>query len=450
MTPDSWLQFLLLPRHRILLLVLVCVLILGFPIFLEGSGYTNWTSLRMPTTTISQSADLTPSSPLTDLLFTTDPADDDHSWMAENDRTIASIFRCVEQGNCSQNQTKVVILSAKPFLAVLRGDSGGEVIWANSTVMAMRLLGYSFLYSRGRDRTSQLYYMFGPLVSAILVDVSDAEACFHDQDCVLMEHQPHGIPAWKMFSFHFWGSPENPLGEKWTLSPERYRPSGRNTYLGYSIEPQCARQAFIPHELRPQQAYVLAKEAKFFNGSNYPYAPDFFDAASGEAGVHFLAGVRDRVLPDFFPSSITNVGFMPQTEFYAKLAQSRVLVGVGNPWLSPTPYDALCLGVPFINPIMSWDTSNPSNRTRWNSQHNTLKELDPPYVYNVFRNDKDGFVKAVVEATSHPIESYVLEDMRMSAVEERVAAILETDWKAEAAKLLAERKASKSGETFWL
>ncbi|KAJ6561709.1 hypothetical protein B0H19DRAFT_1142381 [Mycena capillaripes] len=440
MARDSWLQFLLLPRHRILLLALVCVLILGFPIFLEASGYTNWT----------------PFSPLTDLLFAADPAYDDHSWMAENDCTIASIFQCVEQGNCSQNQTKVVILNAKPFRAMLRGDSGGEVIWANSTVIAMRRLGYSFLYSSSKERTSQLYFMFGPLVSAILVDVSDANACFHDQDCVLMEHQPHGIPAWKIFSFHFWGSPENPLGEKWTLSPERAA-SGRNTYLGYSIEPQCARQAFIPHELRRQQAYVLSKDAGFFNSSNYAYAADFFDAASDAAGVHFLAGVRNRVLPDFFPNSITNVGFMPQTEFYAKLAESRVLVGIGNPWLltgsiisSPTPYDALCLGVPFINPIMSWDAKNPSNRTRWNSQHNTLKELDPPYVYNVFRNDKDGFVNAVVEAASHPIESFVLGDMRMSAVEERLAAIVDTDWKAEAAKLLAERKASKSGETFWL
>ncbi|KAF7343153.1 hypothetical protein MVEN_01746000 [Mycena venus] len=400
--------------------------------------------------TISQSADLTSSSPLADLLFASDLADDDHSWIAENDRTIASIFECVEQGNCSQNQTKVVILNASPFRGVLRGSTGGEAIWANSTVLAMRRLGYSFLYSSNRERMSQLYYMFGPLVSAILVDVPDANACFHDQDCVLMEHHPHGIPAWKIFSFHFWSGPDNPLGAKWTLSPERYRPSGRNTYLGYSIEPQCARQAFIPHELRPQQAYVLAKDARYFNGSGFAYAPDFFDAASSAAGVRFLAGVHDRLLPDFFPSSITNVGFKPQPEFYEKLAESRVLVGVGSPAISPTPYDALCLGVPFINPIMSWDANNPSNRTRWSSQHDTLKELDPPYVYNVFKNDKEGFVNAVVEATSHPIESLVLEDMRMSAVEERVAGILETDWKAEAAKLLAERKASKSGETFWL
>jgi hypothetical protein len=168
---------------------------------------------------------------------------------------------------------------------------------------------------------------------------------------------------------------------------------------------------------------------------------------------------------------------------------------------SPTAYDALCLGVPFINPILGvraishlfiylyhprtyscaqWDKNKPTDKTRWNSQHNTLKALDPPYVYNVFKNDKEGFVNAVVQATSTPIERYVCVDssfsslgishfdyfvsrfikltrhfcsfvlpaMRMSAVEARLAVILETDWRAEAAELLADRKASRVGEVW--
>lgn len=86
------------------MLLLAGAFILAFSIFLEGNGYTNWTSLRMPT--ISETADLTPTSPLSRLLFPADPAQEDHSWMAENEWTIASILRCVESGSCSQNQTK--------------------------------------------------------------------------------------------------------------------------------------------------------------------------------------------------------------------------------------------------------------------------------------------------------------------------------------------------------
>jgi hypothetical protein len=41
--------------------------------------------------------------------------------------------------------------------------------------------------------------------------------------------------------------------------------------------------------------------------------------------------------------------------------------------------------------------------------------------------------------------SFILDTMRMSSVENRLAAILETEWKKEAAALLAERQASGVG-----
>ncbi|KAJ6470924.1 hypothetical protein C8R45DRAFT_1014895 [Mycena sanguinolenta] len=441
-------MFRTISRPWILFLVLASVL--TFLIYLEGGGYTNWSSLHPPAVPPRPAADLPSSAPLSEILFPSGPRDEDHSWIAENARTIASLFRCVEQGSCTQNQTKVVILTSGPFTGDLKGDTTGETIWAHSTLIALRRLGYSFLYATTMERGSQLYHMFRHLVVAIVADIRPIHACFRDENCVRMEHKPHGIPAWTLLSFHFWDSAENPLGRKWTLSPEPWREFGGNTYLGYSIEQQCALHTFIPSPLRPAQAFVYAKNAAYFNGSDHPWAAEFFDAASAAAKVEFIAGVQEEVLPEFFPSSITTVGILPQAQFYTTLSNSRVLVGVGRPATSPTPYDALCLGVPFINPILDWDRNAPKNKTRWYSQHNTLKYLDPPYVYNVFRGDKEGFVNAVVEATSTPIESFVLPSMRMSAVEARLGAILATDWKKEAAALLAERKKSGVGKTFWL
>ncbi|KAJ6575595.1 hypothetical protein DFH09DRAFT_1311661 [Mycena vulgaris] len=415
-------------------------------ILLDGIPSVNrWSSFRTPTRSAPQ---LVPTSALSQVLFPVGPAFEDHSWIAENERTIASFFRCLERANCAENQTKVIILAASPFRGLLHGENGGEAIWANSTLIALRRFGYSYLYSINRERTSQLYYMFRALVRIILVDVPDANECFHDEDCVLLSHKPHGIPAWKILSFHFWDSPDNPLGRKWTLSPEPYRESDGNTYLGYSIEPQCAAQQFVPHPQRKRQAYVLAKEARYFNPKDRTYSPDYFEAAAAAAGVQFFAGVREQVMPEYFPRNITNVGFMPSHRFYEMLAQSRVLVGVGIPQTSPTPYEALCMGVPFINPIHQWNADDPTDKKQWLAQHTTLKYLDPPYVYNVFKGDKAGFVKAVVDATSHPIDSFVLEHMRMRAVEARLAAILEKDWKSEAARELAERHALGVGETF--
>lgn len=34
-----------------------------------------------------------------------------------------------------------------------------------------------------------------------------------------------------------------------------------------------------------------------------------------------------------------------------EVRRSKALVGVGNPWWSPSPFYALCAGVPFINPV---------------------------------------------------------------------------------------------------
>ncbi|KAJ7432395.1 hypothetical protein FB451DRAFT_1316911 [Mycena latifolia] len=421
MPMTSWLQFLTRPRHRIPLLI-ACILVLAAPILVHERAYYQipGASWRVPTASVPTASALADFHRLSQGLFPASPAAGDHTWMAENERTIISLFQ-------------FVILASSAFSGLLYGENGGEAIWANSTLIALRRLGYSYLYSRNRDTTIQLYFMFRALVPLIIMDAPDTHACFHDDDCVLLGHKPHGIPTWKMLSFHFWESPDNPLGQKWTLSPEDVTSAG-NTYLGYSIEPQCATQPFIPHRQRKQQAYVLAKEAGYFNPADRAYSPDYFADAAAAADVQFLAGVREQALPEYFPV----------------VAQSRVLVGVGVPATSPTPYEALCLGVPFINPIHQWDADDPGNRTQWVTQHSTLKYLDPPYVYNVFKGDRVAFVKAVVDAIAHPIDSFVLEDMRMRAVEGRVAAILETDWKGEAARVLTERKASGVGETFWL
>lgn len=90
---------------------------------------------------------------------------------------------------------------------------------------------------------------------------------------------------------------------------------------------------------------------------------------------------------------------------------------------SPTPYEALCLGVPFINPILDvspplvgyllllthnfltqWDRAQPGNRMKWTAQHGMLKLMNPPYVYNVFKDDLDGFMEAIEAAVTTPID----------------------------------------------
>ncbi|KAJ7822667.1 hypothetical protein B0H14DRAFT_2828284 [Mycena olivaceomarginata] len=116
---------------------------------------------------------------------------------------------------------------------------------------------------------------------------------------------------------------------------------------------------------------------------------------------------------------------MGRARFYEALARSWVLVGMGAPSTSPTPYDALCLG---------WDPAHPDDRARWAAQHEALKHLGPPRVYNVFKDDTDGPRPFLTGASPH-----ILHRLELAAVQARVGAALQTDWRGAAAAVLAAR-----------
>lgn len=104
--------------------------------------------------------------------------------------------------------------------------------------------------------------------------------------------------------------------------------------------------------------------------------------------------------------------------------------------------------MPFINPILNWDPENPSDKSRWSSQHVILRYLDPPYVYNVHKDDEQGLIDAINAAYENPIDrfvpsisrtfvhavdatrlsSFVLDRMRIPAIAERLGELLGTDW----------------------
>ncbi|KAJ7639424.1 hypothetical protein FB45DRAFT_977204 [Roridomyces roridus] len=373
--------------------------------------------------------------------------------------TTHALFQCMAQGSCGQNQTKVVIIGSHHFRMVKQGGwAGGEGIWASSTIQALNNMGYSVLFSSSTDRTVQLYHIFQDLVKLIIVEAEESIYMW-EHDIVKTAENPSGVPGWLIFSFAFWQWIANPMGPKWTLNPEDYKLMGNapNTYLGYSIEAQCAKIPFVPHSERNREAWIMAKAISYFHPNVRAWDPEDFDAAAESAGISFLTGAGHpipqhdvRVEEIVLSTSIKNLGQQPQEQFHTMLSKTRVLIGMGDPVLSPSPYDALCLGVPFINPIKNWNRDHPEDRGSWDSQHNMLKHLSPPYVYHVFKGDRAGFVQAVKDAVENPIQSYVLDRMRMSAVEQRLGRILEHDWRLEAAEVLRQRKATRQGKTFVL
>lgn len=260
---------------------------------------------------------------------------------------------------------------------------------------------------------------------------------------------------------HWWNGPEHPLGAPFTLSPENYSywwtpaPGRDNFYLGYSLEKTCLQTPYVPFDSRPRQAYIFGKFMSYFVHKDYILPSntdnkydqitkaDFYTETSRKANVTFLGQFqRDLGMKKGPPPGITEVPRMERPAFQNMVARSRVVLGLGSPLLSPTPWEALCLGVPFINPIYGWDRNRPDDRTKWWAQQDGLLYLglDEPYVYHVKVGDREGFERAVTKALDTPIERFIPPHMRMDALVERIRILLETDWTETAKRIVAERR----------
>ncbi|KAL0952654.1 hypothetical protein HGRIS_006897 [Hohenbuehelia grisea] len=378
---------------------------------------------------------------LTDLwpVGSTNTTDD---WENENSKSMNAFFKCALEGNCGENQTSIVMLSSEHFENGLRGRSSGEDIWAMSLILALKEMGYTTIIAPGNYEMARTYRQYPDLVKVIIVEGSKADACFDDPTCIKGPDHPLGVPAWKMFAMHFWTGSAHPLGSIWTVSPEDFRliaphNSIDNFYLGYSIERTCMGIPVTPNHQRPMQAYIFAKTLSYFYRKDYSWPNVSWDPPFD---VKLYVGMKnDTDFPSEIPKSITNLGVLSKNEFYDELGKSRAFIGIGEPVLSPSPYDALCMGVPFINPVYRWDKEDPENRHKWGAQHEGLRYEDPPYVYHVRKGDEKGLWAAVRQALDNPIERYIPATMTMEALKNRVGLLVEGDWRSKAEELLDER-----------
>ncbi|KAG8851657.1 hypothetical protein FRB96_009153 [Tulasnella sp. 330] len=178
-----------------------------------------------------------------------------------------------------------------------------------------------------------------------------------------------------------------------------------------------SQDAIYPFFDRPRQAYIFAKYLRLFLEEPYilrsdsgavedRVETDVFSKLSEDANVTFLASMAHNVEGLSPPKGIVQLPRLGRTEFREALANNRVVVGLGNPALSPTPWEALCMGVPFINPVFDWDRDHPEDRTKWNAQQNGVMYLclDEPHVYHVKCGDRAGFEQAVRKAMDSPID----------------------------------------------
>ena len=141
----------------------------------------------------------------------------------------------------------------------------------------------------------------------------------------------------------------HPLGAQWTFTPS---PNNNHTFLSYSVEPTCLKPPDVRGTPTPstKKAYLFAKfDGYFLQNDRFPWSIDIFGEIQSRLGIEFISGFQDgskELTHRFSEVGIVNYGKMVKDRFFEKLRETFVVVGMGLPVISPTPWDGLCMGVP--------------------------------------------------------------------------------------------------------
>ncbi|KAF5349218.1 hypothetical protein D9756_009331 [Leucocoprinus leucothites] len=396
---------------------------------------------------------------------------DYHEW---NEKTLRDLHACMSLGNCGPNQMKVALLADNWIQdAVVRDFRGGEGIWGMSMYKNLRELGYTTLFSSDFTETLFQYRMMPDLVKVIIR--GETGKCHRDKDCVKGPENQSGIPAWKLFEWSYWpnyrlGDSNCPMKGKWLLSANPDYAftdfdSSPIQYIGYSTEDTCTSIPIVPLEQRKNQVWMLMKQLIYVYHNKFPWNRTYFPLVHEKLGIDFVGGwlldkdylgwgkdIQEEMLNiEDHDDGVFNLGMQPANEFLDQVRSSKLMIGMANPHWSPSPIDALCLGVPFLNPISSWKEGDPWNKSHWDTQHPTLVEYDRPYVYHVHAKNFTGFLEAIESAMTTPIGRFIPEHMTENAVKGRLTKLMETDWRAKAEETLKQNmKAVERGEEAYI
>lgn len=148
-----------------------------------------------------------------------------------------------------------------------------------------------------------------------------------------------------------------------------------NTFLGYAMHPQWVPAGVAAPEgarnlpaKKKRQGVIWGKKPEYFAGKE-----NVLRAVAAVVPLHTTTVALGHI-----PGIVTH-GHLSKQEWSMLLAESRFLIGLGDPLSGPSAMDAVAAGTAFINPV--YDA--PKERY-FMSQHPYLQHhVGPPYVCDV-------------------------------------------------------------------
>ncbi|KAJ9119145.1 hypothetical protein QFC22_003636 [Naganishia vaughanmartiniae] len=409
-----------------------------------------------------------------------------------NMKSLRSLFACLPHfgsqetlpKECHNNMLNVMVLHDWWWdMAVVGGSESGETVWLRTLVETMQEENYTFV-NMNHHQYQNLVKLHNALPDVVFdtcehstfIYARDtlALSCLSDPRCRsdfppnstavtdIPVEQRGTVPSWKLFTVDYWGARPgdhgrskfaygiqpgenmtfNPLGNEWTVAPYPYP---GHTYIPLTLEKSCLQLDVVPYNQRKEEVTVLGKLYEYFYPHRMGLVPQDvwppFQNATSLTPIANARALKDNDVEQTTPPGLTNRGPVPSKDYTKQVATSKVLLTIGRPEISPSPYLALCLGVPVVVPYFGekavpegWDLYHSSE-----VQHGPAAAILPPYVYSYRMGDKEDMYAAVRAARDNPIERYIPDDMRHAHVRSEIMKLITTDWQARSREIEAER-----------
>ena len=187
--------------------------------------------------------------------------------------------------------------------------------------------------------------------------------------------------------------------------------------MPYSIERECSAVPLTPPTQKLDRVFVLAKLAEYFYDKRKAPPESVWVDFQQKTGLEPVSVATDRKdgtrgwLNYTVPQGVTPIAPLSRDQFEIEVGKSKVMLGIGRPYISPSIYTSLCQGTPVVLPYFAdpeevnqgYNLFNGYVKTAHTSsrpfltilgvcseyaQHGPASLIGPPYVYT-YQHDDD-------------------------------------------------------------
>lgn len=273
-----------------------------------------------------------------------------------------------------------------------------------------------------RYALAEAFASFGVSLRIIRSDGEFDNLKMDDYDIILLDTWTWATKGWvpkrnlighegKVYILDFFGSPSLRNNEHALhLPPTRILTAFKspwNSFLGYYIP--ADRVDMAKGVVKKQRGVIWGKDPKHYEGKQRLLSVAAAKAILVSTASEHVVGGR----------GFEWRGHQTPEQWLQLLAESKFLIGLGNPLLGPSAADAVSLGCMFLNPVYK----TPAHIAKYESQHPFIAEAAPDYVCSYAEGDESQLLACIDRALKADLLPFIPPELTQESYMKRVQQI---------------------------